>query len=164
LLTSYAKAGAPIHRTSRPPMDPVNAALSFGYGMLRVAVHGALEQVGLDPYLGFLHGVRPGKPSLALDMMEEFRALLVDRVVFSAFNQRQLTVAHFETTLGDAVRLTDDGRRIYLGLWSTARSRDWRHSSRRSEVAAALLPLLQARLLARYLRGDISQYLPWEPM
>jgi CRISPR-associated protein Cas1 len=84
LLSTHADIVAPAARSSRPATDPLRAALSFGYGLLRVAVHGGLVQVGLDPYIGFLHGIRPGKPALALDLMEEFRAELVDRVVFTA--------------------------------------------------------------------------------
>ena len=124
LLSTHADIVAPAARSSRPATDPLNAALSFGYGLLRVAVHGALEQVGLDPYIGFLHGIRPGKPALALDLMEEFRAELVDRVVFTAFNQRKLAARHFQKLPGGAHELTDDGRRAFLSLWSDARHPD----------------------------------------
>ncbi|OAA19954.1 CRISPR-associated protein, Cas1 family [Frankia sp. EI5c] len=164
LLTSHATIKAPSGRTSRPPTDPLNAALSFGYALLRVAVHGALEHVGLDPHIGYLHGVRPGKPALALDVMEEFRALFVDRLVFTAFNQRQLEATDFISTPGGACHLTDDGRKKYLQLWSQARTRPWRHSLLNYEAPAAIVPLLQARVLARYLRGDITQYVPWSPV
>ena len=163
LLTTHAEVPAPNLRTSRPPTDPVNAALSFGYGMLRVAVHGALEQVGLDPYIGFLHGIRPGKPSLALDMMEEFRQLLVDRMVFTAFNRQQLRKQHFHQHASGAHELTDDGRRTFLTLWSEARARQWPHPSLGRKITAALLPLLQARIMARFLRGDIPGYQAWTP-
>jgi CRISPR-associated protein Cas1 len=148
-------------RSKRPPLDPVNCLLSFGYGMLRVAVHGALEQVGLDPYLGFLHGVRSGKPALALDMMEELRPLLVDRLVLTLINRKQLVSNHTETLPGGAVQLTDAGRRFFLEQWSAARERTWRHQGLDRDVTAALLPLVQARLLARHLRGNTDSYLPW---
>lgn len=157
LLTPGAMAG----RTRRPPLDPVNCLLSFGYGMLRVAVHGALEQVGLDPYLGYLHGIRSGKPALALDLMEEFRPLLVDRLVLTLINRDQLKGNHTETLPGGAVQLTDEGRRFFLEQWSTARQREWHHAGLGRDVPAALLPLVQARLLARHLRGDSDAYLPW---
>lgn len=148
-------------RTRRPPQDPVNCLLSFGYGMLRVAVHGALEQVGLDPYLGYLHGIRSGKPALALDLMEEFRPLLVDRLVLTLINREQLSNGHTETLPGGAVQLTEDGRRFFLEHWSTARKREWHHAGLGRDLPAALLPLVQARLLARHLRGDSDAYLPW---
>lgn len=163
LLSAHAHITAPTHRISRPPTDPFNAALSFGYGMLRIAVHGALEHVGLDPYIGYLHGIRPGKPALALDLMEELRHLLVDRTVISAFNRRQLTSSHFTAHPGGAHELTDDGRRTYLTLWSQARAREWPHHHLGRKTPAALLPLIQARLLARHLRGDTTSYIPWSP-
>ena len=153
--------GVATGRSKRPPLDPVNCLLSFGYGMLRVAVHGALEQVGLDPYLGFLHGVRSGKPALALDLMEELRPLMVDRLVLTLINRKQLTAAHTQTLPGGAVQLTDEGRRFFLEQWSTARERSWHHHGLGRDVPAALLPLVQARLLARHLRGATDSYLPW---
>lgn len=153
--------GVGVGRSRRPALDPVNCFLSFGYGMLRVAVHGALEQVGLDPYLGFLHGVRSGKPALALDLMEEFRPLLVDRLVLTLFNRGQVAARHTRTHPGGAVELTDEGRRMFLEQWSAARTRDWHHAGVGREIPAALLPLVQARLLARHLRGDASSYVPW---
>lgn len=163
LIHEHSQIPAPGGRTSRPPTDPVNAALSFGYGMLRVAVHGALEHVGLDPYIGYLHGIRPGKPALALDLMEEMRALLVDRLVFTAFNRRQLQPKHFTEHLGGSCELSDDGRRTYLNLWSEARRRTWPHRHLDRSVPAATIPILQARLLSRYLRGDLARYVPWSP-
>lgn len=153
--------GAGTGRTRRPPLDPVNCLLSFGYGMLRVAVHGALEQVGLDPYVGYLHGVRPGKPALALDLMEEFRPLLVDRLVLTLFNRGQVKARHTRALPGGAVELTDDGRRMLLEQWSASRERRWRHASLGRDIPAALLPLVQARLLARHLRGTSETYVPW---
>ena len=163
LIVAHSQVPAPTHRVSRPPTDPVNAALSFGYGMLRVAVHGALEHVGLDPYIGYLHGIRPGKPALALDLMEEMRHLLVDRMVFSAFNRRQLTPQHFKQHPGGGCELTEDGRRAYLTLWSEARAREWSHRQLGRPLPAAVLPIIQARLLARHLRGDTARYSPWDP-
>lgn len=153
--------GSPPGRSKRPPKDPVNCFLSFGYGMLRASVHGALENVGLDPYLGYLHGVRPNKPALALDLMEEFRPLLVDRLVLTLANRGQIAKKHTATLPGGAVELTDDGRQMFLEHWSTARERRWHHAYLDQEISAATLPLIQARLLARHLRGDTSGYQPW---
>lgn len=148
-------------RTRRPPTDPLNCLLSFLYGMLRVAVHGALEQVGLDPYIGYLHGVRPGKPALALDLMEEFRPLLADRLALTTLNRKELRGDDFEHLPGGAVRLTDTGRKTVLNALQRSRERMWPHAHLGREIPAALLPLVQARLLARHLRGDLDQYLPW---
>lgn len=148
-------------RERRPPTDPVNCLLSFLYALLRVAVQGAVEQVGLDPYIGFLHAVRPGKPALALDLMEEFRPLLADRLALTLLNRSELTTADFETLPGGAVRLTDDGRRTVLAAWQRFRERTWQHTFLNRPVPAALLPLVQARLLGRHLRGDLDTYVPW---
>jgi CRISPR-associated protein Cas1 len=148
-------------RSRRPPTDPINCLLSFLYGMLRVAVHGALEQVGLDPYIGYLHGVRPGKPALALDLMEEFRPLLADRLALTLLNRCELQQSDFEYLPGEAVRLTEDGRRKVLNAWQRSREREWPHTQLKRSIPAALLPLVQARLLARHLRGDLEQYVPW---
>jgi CRISP-associated protein Cas1 len=156
-----AHAGDAFLRSRRPPTDPLNCLLSFLYGMLRVAVHGALEQVGLDPYIGYLHGVRPGKPALALDFMEEFRPLLADRLALSLLNRRELTDTDFEHLPGGAVQLTDNARRGVLHAWQRSRERTWPHAYLGRDVHAALLPLVQARLLARHLRGDLDEYLPW---
>lgn len=153
--------GVAAGRTRRPPQDPMNCLLSFGYGMLRVAVHGALEQVGLDPYLGYLHGIRSGKPSLALDLMEEFRPLLVDRLMLSLVNRRQIGETHTRELPGGAVELTDSGRKFVLEQWALGRERTWRHAGLSRDIPAALLPLTQARLLARHIRGDSDTYLPW---
>jgi CRISPR-associated protein Cas1 len=129
--------------------------------MLRSAVHGALEQVGLDPYIGYLHGVRPAKPALALDLMEEFRPLLVDRFVLTLFNRDQIKSLHTEILPGGQVQLTDTGRKLFLEQWSTARERHWHHAYLDQQIPASLLPLIQARLLARHLRGDSDTYVPW---
>lgn len=153
--------GVSAGRTRRPPEDPFNCALSFGYGMLRVAVVGALEQIGLDPYIGYLHGVRSGKPSLALDLMEELRPLLVDRFVLTLFNRNEITAKHTTQDPAGGVTLTDDGRAFLLDRWSKARERTWKHPALGRDVPAGLLPLVQARLFARHLRGDQPAYTPW---
>lgn len=161
LASPGSGVGMPNGRSRRPPTDPVNCLLSFLYGMLRVAVHGALEQVGLDPYIGFLHGVRPGKPALALDLMEEFRPLLADRLALTLLNRRELSKQDFERLPNGAIRLTDAARRTVLNSLQLSRQRVWPHAFLRREVPAALLPLVQARLLARHLRGDLESYAPW---
>lgn len=153
--------GARPGRSKRPATDPVNCLLSFGYGMLRAAVHGALEQVGLDPYIGYLHGIRPAKPALALDLMEEMRPLLVDRLVVTLLNRGQIKPEHTQQLPGGQCQLTDDGRKLFLEQWSLARERPWPHAYLDREIPAALLPLVQARLLARHLRGDTDTYTPW---
>jgi CRISPR-associated protein Cas1 len=148
-------------RTRRPPTDPVNAVLSFLYGLLRTTVHGSAEEVGLDPYVGFLHGLRPGKPALALDLMEEFRPVFADRLALTLFNRRQLRQSHFETLPGGAIRLTEDGRKLILTEWQQSRQRDWLHQLLGRAVPAALLPSTQARILARHIRGELPSYMPW---
>lgn len=148
-------------RVKRPATDPVNALLSFLYGLLRSAVHGAAEQVGLDPYVGFLHGLRPGKPALALDLMEEFRPVLADRLALTLLNKRQLRAEHFETLPGGAVQLTEDGRKLILTEWQQWKQRDLPHRLLGRTVAVALLPSVQSRLMARHIRGELPSYLPW---
>lgn len=148
-------------RTRRPPTDPVNSVLSFLYGLLRSAVHGSAEEVGLDPFAGFLHGLRPGKPALALDLMEEYRPVFADRLALTLFNRKQLRAGHFEELPGGAVRLTEDGRKIVLTEWQQSRQKAWPHRLLGRSVPAALLPSVQARLLARHLRGELPGYMPW---
>ena len=159
--TISSRVGGSFSRSRRPPADPLNCLLSFLYGLLRVAAHGALEQVGLDPYVGYLHGLRPGKPALALDLMEEFRPLLADRLALTLLNRQELHDTDFEHLPGGAVRLTDQGRRSVLNAWQRSRDRSWPHAQLDRDVPAALLPLVQSRLLARHLRADLDQYLPW---
>lgn len=148
-------------RTRRPPTDPLNALISFAYGLLRNLVHGATEIVGLDPYLGFLHGIRPAKPALVLDLMEEFRALLSDRFVLSLVNRRQITSKDFDYLPGGAVNLTDDGRKTVLTAWQQWRAEERQHALLGRNVPVGLLPTVQARLLARSLRGELPGYVPW---
>ncbi|MFR9722488.1 type I-C CRISPR-associated endonuclease Cas1c [Streptomyces sp. MS19] len=151
------------HRVRRPPTDPVNALLSFSYGLLRGMVHGAAEQVGLDPYIGFLHGIRPAKPALALDLMEEFRAPLADRFALTLLNRRQLRAEHFDNLAGGAVSLTEDGRKAVLAAWQEWKTEEWEHPVVGRTVPTGLLPVVQCRLLARHVRGELPGYLPWNP-
>jgi CRISPR-associated protein Cas1 len=148
-------------RIKRPPTDPVNALMSFLYGLTRSMVHGATEQVGLDPYVGFLHGLRPGKPALALDLMEELRAPVADRLALTLLNRRQLQPKHFETLPGGAVQLTEDGRKLVLTEWQNWKKRDWPHRLLGRRIPIAIIPSVQARILARNLRGELPSYMPW---
>jgi CRISP-associated protein Cas1 len=177
LLNPDNDTGPMDGRTRRPPRDPVNSLLSFLYGLTRSHVHGAAEQVGLDPYVGFLHGMRPGKPALALDLMEEFRPVLADRLALTLLNRKQIRAEHFEcqpptpdteqTPHVDgherAVHLTEEGRKTVLGEWQQWKQREWRHKQLKRDVPAMLLPVVQSRILARHLRGELPDYLPWSP-
>lgn len=148
-------------RVKRPPTDPANALLSFLYGLTRSIVHGACEQVGLDPYVGFLHGLRPGKPALVLDLMEEFRPFTADRLALTLINRKQVRTDHFEALPGGAVQLTEKGRKEVLTQWQAHRKKEFTHRLLGRKVPVALLPAAQARLLARHVRGDLPGYLPW---
>ena len=148
-------------RSRRPPLDPVNALLSFLYTLLTHDCRSAAEGVGLDPAVGFLHRDRPGRPSLALDLMEELRPALADRLALSLINRRQLGAGDFEHRDGGAVWLKDDARKTVLTAWQE-RKRDERRHPFLDEVAPlGLAPHLQAQLLSRHLRGDLDAYPPW---
>ncbi|MCL6548179.1 MAG: type I-C CRISPR-associated endonuclease Cas1c [Alicyclobacillus sp.] len=148
-------------RTRRPPRDPVNAALSLLYGLLRHDVMGALESVGLDPQAGYLHTLRPGRPGLALDLMEEFRPVLADRVAITLFNRRQLQPADFEALPGGAVSLTDRGRREIIEAYESRKQAEVEHPQLRARVPLGQVILLQAQLLARAIRRNGSGYVPY---
>jgi CRISPR-associated protein Cas1 len=148
-------------RSRRPPTDPMNALLSYLYALLRTRCVGAAETVGLDPQLGYLHAVRPGRPSLALDLMEEFRALFADRHALTLVNRRQLNHHHFLERFGGAWELTDDGRRIVLDTWDAFLETEAPHRVLGVRTPRRHLLHLQATLLARHLRGDLETYLPY---
>lgn len=148
-------------RSKRPPRDPVNAALSFVYMMLNSACQSALESVGLDPQVGFLHVLRPGRPALALDLMEEFRTWLADRLVITLINRKQLRLENFEERPGGAVNLNESGRRIVIEAFQQKKQEQVNHPGFKSPVPIGLLPFVQARLLARFLRGDLKAYPPF---
>lgn len=148
-------------RSRRPPLDPVNALLSFLYTLLTHDCRSAAEGVGLDPAVGFLHRDRPGRPSLALDLMEELRPVLADRLALSLLNRRQLRARDFETRDGGAVLLTDDGRKTVLTAWAERKKEERRHPFLDETAPLGLVPHLQAQLLARHLRGDLDAYPPW---
>ncbi len=148
----------PDGRSRRPPRDRANALLSFLYALLRQECVAGLEGVGLDPQVGYLHALRPGRPALALDLMEEFRPLVADRLALTLINRRQLAAEHFEETPGGAVHLNDDGRRLVIAAYQERKKHEITHPLLRQKVPLGLLPHVQARLLARHLRGDIADY------
>jgi CRISPR-associated protein Cas1 len=139
----------------------MNALLSFLYTLLTHDCRSACEAVGLDPAVGFLHRDRPGRPSLALDLMEELRAPLADRLALSLVNRRQLRAGDFRTEDSGAVLLTDDGRKTVLTAWQDRKREDRRHPFLDETAPLGLVPHLQAQLLARHLRGDLDAYPPW---
>ncbi len=145
-------------RTRRPPLDRVNALLSFGYRLLANDCATALESVGLDPYVGFLHRDRPGRESLALDLMEELRSVFVDRLALTLINTKAIQPQHFEVQPGGAVLLNDKGRKIFLNAWQTKKREELTHPYLKEKVAWGLVPYVQALLLARFLRGDLDAY------
>jgi CRISPR-associated protein Cas1 len=150
-------------RSRRPPLDRINALLSFLYAMVRSDGVAALEGVGLDPQVGYLHALRSGRPALALDLMEEFRPWLADRLALTLVNRRQLTREHFETFPGGAVNLTEEGRRLVVGAYQERKQEEVSHRVLDRQVPIGLVPHVQARLLARHLRGDMIEYLPHLP-
>jgi CRISPR-associated protein Cas1 len=148
-------------RSRRPPLDNVNALLSFVYTLLSNDVAAALSTVGLDPFVGFLHQDRPGRRSLALDIMEEFRAPLADRFVLTLINTRQLTGADFLKRENGAVLLSDDARKTLLSAWQARKQETLEHPFLKEKIPWGLVPHTQALLLARYLRGDLDEYPPF---
>lgn len=148
-------------RNRRPPTDPVNALLSFTYTLLVHDCRSALEGVGLDPCVGYLHTDRPGRPGLALDLMEEFRAFLADRLVLSLINRRQIQPKDFNDSAGGAISMTDDARKTLLATWQKRKQEDITHPYLNEKCKVGLLPHIQAQLLARHLRGDLEAYPPF---
>ena len=148
-------------RNRRPPLDPVNALISFLYTLLLNDCVSALEGVGLDPQMGFLHVPRPGRPSLGLDLMEEFRAFLADRLAITLINRKQVTIDHFEPRPGGAVYLNEKGRKEVVAAYQKRKQEEVDHPLLAEKSPIGLLPHLQARLLARHLRGDLEAYIPY---
>lgn len=148
-------------RSRRPPLDPVNALLSFLYTLLAHDCRSALEGVGLDPAAGFLHRDRPGRPSLALDLMEELRPVLADRLALSLINRRQLRARDFETRDGGAVMMGEEARKTVLTAWQERKREERLHPFLEEKAPFGLVPHLQAQMLARHLRGDLDAYPPW---
>ena len=158
LMTNNDPAIRMTGRSRRPPLDPVNALLSFLYALLMHDCRSALESCGLDAQCGFLHRDRPGRPSLALDLMEEFRPWLADRLALSLFNRRQLGLSDFELKESGAVLLKEASRKLVLNAWQERKQAEITHPFLDEKVTIGLLPHLQARLLARHLRGDLDAY------
>jgi CRISPR-associated protein Cas1 len=150
-------------RTRRPPLDRMNALLSFLYSMLMNDVRSALESVGLDPQIGFLHAVRPGRAALALDLMEEFRPLLADRLALTLINRRQIDADDFVERPGGAVVLEGEARKAVVTAYQERKQETLAHPLLESQIALGLAPFVQARLLARAVRGDVETYLPFTP-
>ena len=145
-------------RNRRPPKDAVNAMLSFVYTLIANDVSAALETIGLDPYVGFLHTLRPGRTSLALDVMEELRAYLGDRLVLSLINKRQITIKDFIIQGEDSITMTDAGRKKLVSAWPSRKKEIIIHPYLNEKIPIGLLPYVQAMLLSRYLRGDLDDY------
>jgi len=145
-------------RNRRPPLDNVNALLSFVYVLLMHEVRAALESVGLDPCVGFLHTDRPGRPSLALDLMEELRPYLADRLVLSLINRKQVSSSGFTNREVGGVLMDDSTRKEVLLAWQKRKQEEILHPYLQIKVPVGLIPYCQALLLARYLRGDIENY------
>lgn len=148
-------------RSRRPPLDPANALLSFLYTLLTHDCRSAAEAVGLDPAVGFLHRDRPGRPSLALDLMEELRPILADRLALSLINRRQLRESDFEARDGGAVSMTDAARKTVLAAWQERKKHEREHPFLAEKIPMGLVPYVQAQMLARHLRGDLDAYPPW---
>ena len=148
-------------RNRRPPRDPINALMSFVYSIVGQNISGALAGVGLDPQVGFLHADRPGRDSLAQDLLEEFRAWLCDRLVLSLINRKQVRADDFVIEASGAVQIKEDARKLLLVTLQTRKQETIKHPFLCEEVAIGLLPHVQALLLARHLRGDMECYPPF---
>ena len=148
-------------RNKRPPLDNVNALLSFAYSLLAGMCGAALEAVGLDPYVGFFHTDRPGRMSLALDLMEEFRGVMADRFVLTLINKRVIKDKDFIRKENGAVILEDSGRKTFLKAWQEKKQEIIKHPFLDEKIEWGMAPYVQAMLLARYLRGDLDEYPPF---
>ena len=150
-------------RSRRPPKDKLNALLSFLYTLLVGDCNAAAQGTGLDPQAGFLHAIRPGRPSLALDLMEELRPLVADRLALALINLKQVTKSDFNDRQGGAVYLSDDGRKKVIISYQKRKQDEIYHPLLKKKVTFGLVPHVQARILARWLRGDIECYVPFVP-
>jgi CRISP-associated protein Cas1 len=150
-------------RTRRPPRDRINCLISFLYALVRHDCIAALTAAGLDPFVGFLHVDRPNRPSLALDLMEEFRPWLADRLAITLINRQQIGPEHFREREGGAIEFTDPGRKLVIKAYQERKQESLTHPLLEQNLRIAQLPFVQARILARHLRGDIPAYLPLAP-
>jgi CRISPR-associated protein Cas1 len=148
-------------RTRRPPLDRMNALLSFLYTLLAADCVAAAEGVGLDPQVGFLHALRPGRPALGLDLMEELRAVIADRVALTLINRRQLKRDDFTVREGGAISLSERGRKEVLVAYQRRKQEDVQHRLLQKKTPLGLVPHVQARILARHLRGELPEYVPF---
>jgi CRISPR-associated protein Cas1 len=148
-------------RNRRPPKDPTNALLSFLYALLMNDCVAAAEGVGLDPQMGFLHALRPGRAALALDLMEELRSVLADRLVLTLINRKQVTAKDFVNRPGGAIHLVDEVRKEVIVAYQKRKQEEITHPTLDQKMPLGLVPHIQARLLARVLRGDMDEYVPF---
>lgn len=161
LVTVNRSAFRMLMRARRPPTDPLNALLSFLYTLLTHDCGAALETVGLDPQVGFLHTLRPGRPALALDLVEELRAVLADRLAISLVNLRRLGPADFEQDEGFGIRMSSAGRTTVIRAYQERKREEVRHRVLDRKIPIGLIPSVQARLLARHLRYELPHYIPF---
>jgi len=149
------------NRNRRPPTDPINAMLSFAYTLLTSECRNALESAGLDSYVGFMHVDRPGRASLALDLMEEFRPHFADRFVLSLVNRGEVTPDDFDIQESGAVLMTDKARKGFLSAWQQRKKETITHPFLKEKMEWGIIPHIQAMLLARTIRGDLEEYPPF---
>jgi len=161
MLRQQREAFAFTTRTRRPPRDRINCLLSFLYALLRHDCVAALTAAGLDPFVGFLHADRPNRPSLALDLMEEFRPWLADRVAITLINRQQISPDDFREREGGAVELTDAGRKLVIKAWQERKQETIQHPLLDQTWPVGRLAFVQARVLARALRRDLPAYIPF---
>ncbi len=148
-------------RSRKPPLDAVNALLSFAYSLLANDCASALESVGLDAYVGFLHRDRPGRKSLALDLMEELRPCMADRFVLTLINTKSISASDFQHMESGAVLLNESGRKLFVRKWQEKKKESLTHPYLGEKLSWGMIPHIQAMLLARYLRGDLDGYPPF---
>ena len=148
-------------RNRRPPMDNINALLSYAYTLLTYEMGSALETVGLDPYVGFMHTDRPGRASLALDMIEELRPYMAERFVISLINRKQISAKGFIAKESGGIIMDKDTKNIFLTAWQKRKQEEITHPFLNEKIEVGLLPYVQAMLMARFLRNDIEEYPPF---